>query len=352
MTPPRLATTLTCTLDELETHPEIRARVRRGAVSIGNFDGVHIGHRELLALVRAAADRVGGPAVVVVLDPHPATVLRPHSAPARLTTIARRAELMGELGIDVLVVCPATLEFLNRTADDFFQLLINDRLEAQSVVEGPNFFFGRDRGGDIHRLRLLCEETGKSLEIAEPRMESERMVSSSRIREAISSGQMRSANDMLKSTYQTTGQVSRGAGRGRTLGYPTANLVDIPTLIPGHGVYAAQVSCDRGAASEKSTSPMIAAVHVGPNPTFGDEQRTKVEVHCLDYDGDLYGHTLTVHWLDQIRGVKKFDSADALTVQIRCDVAAVRDLASNLSSMPFARQRSRDALLSRNERRL
>lgn len=336
MTPPRPAPILTCQLDELETDPEVRERVKQGAVSIGNFDGVHVGHRELLTRVRKAADRVGGPAVVVVLDPHPATVLRPHSAPARLMTIRRRAALMSELGIDVLVVCPATLQFLNRTADEFFQLLVSDRLQAKTVVEGPNFFFGRDRGGDINRLRLMCEQTGKSLEIVEPRMEEERMVSSSRIREALSAGNIRSANAMLQSTYQVTGQVAAGAGRGRTIGFPTANLVDIETLIPGHGVYAAQVSGERQPAPENHAGPfhagpLLAAVHVGPNPTFDDEQRTKVEVHCLDYDGDLYGEKLTVHWLDQIRGVEKFASADALALQIKRDIAAVRDLAANRS---------------------
>lgn len=329
MTPPCPAPILTCLLDDLGTHPEIRDRVKQGAVSIGNFDGVHVGHRELLARVRIAADRVGGPAVVVVLDPHPAAVLRPHSAPARLTTIPRRATLMSELGIDVLVVCPATLEFLNRTADEFFELLVSDRLQAKTVVEGPNFFFGRDRGGDVNRLRLLCEQTGKSLEIVDPRMEEERMVSSSRIREAISAGQIRTANAMLQSTYQVTGRVAAGAGRGRTLGFPTANLVDIETLIPGHGVYAAHVSGEQVHAPGNDTRPLLAAVHVGPNPTFDDEQRTKVEVHCLDYDGDLYGETLTVHWLDQIRGVEKFASAEALALQIRRDIAAVRNLAAN-----------------------
>ncbi|TWT73952.1 bifunctional riboflavin kinase/FAD synthetase [Allorhodopirellula solitaria] len=338
MTSPCPAPILTCTLDELETNAAVRDRVKQGAVSIGNFDGVHVGHRELLGRVAAAAERVGGPAVVVVLDPHPATVLRPHSAPARLTTIARRAELMGGLGIDALVVCPATQEFLNRTADDFFDLLISDRLQAEAIVEGPNFFFGRDRGGDVNRLRTLCQQTGKSLEVVEPRLKGQRMVSSSRIREAIAAGEIASANAMLQSVYQVRGQVARGEGRGRTLGFPTANLVDIATLVPGHGVYAALVTRDAtgevvtaessagagAVGSGEDGSPLLAAVHVGPNPTFDDDQRTKVEVHCLDYDGDLYDQMVTVHWLEQIRGVEKFDSADALAEQIRRDVAAVR----------------------------
>jgi riboflavin kinase/FMN adenylyltransferase len=327
MTPPCPAPTTICTLDELENDSALQTRVRNGAVSIGNFDGVHVGHRQLLMRVRAAADRVAGPAIVVVLDPHPATVLRPHSAPVPLTTISRRAELMSELGIDVLVVCHTTLEFLNRTADQFFQFLITDRLQAAAMIEGPNFFFGRDRGGDVHRLRTLCEQSGKSLEIDEARLDQQRMVSSSRIREAISAGEIASANAMLQSIYQCSGLVTGGAGRGRTLGFPTANLSEIKTLVPEHGVYAARVS-GSFLKSDRLGGPvsLAAAVHVGPNPTFDDEQRTKVEVHCLDYDGDLYGQNLTVHWIDHIRGIQKFDGPESLTAQLRRDIDAVRQL--------------------------
>ncbi|EMI44219.1 riboflavin biosynthesis protein RibF [Rhodopirellula sp. SWK7] len=316
-------------LDALEVGAETRDLVKNGAVSIGNFDGVHVGHRELLARTRANADAVGGPAVVVVLDPHPASVLRPHSAPARLTTIRRRAELMSELGIDALVVCPVSIEFLNRTAEEFFDFLIVQRLQAKVLVEGPNFFFGRDRGGDVHVLRTLCEQAGMQLEVVHPRIDDGRMVSSSRIREAISAGEIEAANAMLQSTYQVTGRVTTGERRGRLIGFPTANLTDIETLVPENGVYAAKVSIG-GNDSPESTcdhaKTLIAAVHVGPNPTFDEEQRTKVEVHCLDYDGDLYDRELTVEWIARVRPIQKFSGADALTAQLRRDVENVRKL--------------------------
>ncbi|MCM2374537.1 bifunctional riboflavin kinase/FAD synthetase [Aporhodopirellula aestuarii] len=329
MTPPCPAPTQILMLDALETDATAIDLVKNGAVSIGNFDGVHAGHRELLARTRANADAVGGPAVVVVLDPHPASVLRPHSAPARLTTIRRRAELMSELGIDALVVCPVTLDFLNRTAEEFFDFLIVKRLQAKTMVEGPNFFFGRDRGGDVHVLRTLCEQTGMQLEVVHPRIEGGRLVSSSRIREAISAGEIESANAMLQSKYQIAGRVTSGERRGRLIGFPTANLTDIETLVPENGVYAAKVAVGKRSPASIGTDSselLLAAVHVGPNPTFDAEQRTKVEVHCLDYDGDLYGQCLTVEWNARVRPVQKFSGADALTAQLRRDVESVRKL--------------------------
>ncbi|WP_236621466.1 bifunctional riboflavin kinase/FAD synthetase [Rhodopirellula sallentina] len=304
-----------------------RPSVSHGAVSIGNFDGVHAGHRELLARTRANADAVGGPAVVVVLDPHPASVLRPHSAPTRLTTIERRAELMSEIGIDTLVVCPVSIEFLNRTANDFFDYLIVQRLQAKAVVEGPNFFFGRDRGGDVHVLKDLCEQSGMRLEVVHPRIDDGRLISSSRIREAISAGQIEFANTMLQSNYRISGRVTTGERRGRQIGFPTANLTGIQTLVPDNGVYAAKVTIGgSNEVSGDSGRELRAAVHVGPNPTFDEERRTKVEVHCLDYDGDLYDRELTVEWIARIRPIEKFTDVDALKQQLHRDVARVREI--------------------------
>jgi len=314
---------------DLEPSRQRPRSVRGGAVSIGNFDGVHVGHRELLSRTLANADAVGGPAIAVVLDPHPASVLRPHSAPARLTTIERRAELMSDVGIDFLVVCPIDLKFLDRTAEEFFQFLISDRLRARTMVEGPNFFFGRDRGGNVSVLADLCRRANMDLEIVEPRIEEGRMVSSSRIREAIAAGRIEAANEMLQSSYEITGTVIRGEGRGRTIGFPTANLSGIDTLLPGHGVYAARAFVADAASQQGETGKSIAipaAVHVGPNPTFDDQQRTKVEVHCLDYDADLYGRRLTVQWIARIREITKFDSAESLVDQLRRDVESVRKL--------------------------
>jgi len=315
------------TLDELDTSPQKRERLSGGSVSIGNFDGVHWGHRDLLARTVAAARRIGGPALAVILDPHPATVLRPHSAPARLTTVDRRAELMGPLGIDFLVVCPATREFLHRTADEFFEFLILDRLSARAMVEGPNFFFGRDRGGDLNRLAKLCRQSDVALEIVQPRVEDERMISSSRIREAIAAGELQAAAAMLGTPYQLSGWVGAGEGRGRRIGFPTANLCRTETLVPGDGVYAATATLDEDEPS------CLAAVHIGPNPTFSEDRETKVEVHLLDYAGDLYDRRLSVQFREKIRDVQTFDGPDELVEQLRQDVQLVRDKLGN----PFQR---------------
>jgi len=313
------------TLDELDTSPRKRERLSGGAVSIGNFDGVHRGHRDLLANVVAAARRIGGPSLAVILDPHPATVLRPHSAPARLTTVARRAELMRPLGVDFLVVCPATPAFLHRTADDFFSFLILERLAARAMVEGPNFFFGRDRGGDLNRLAMLCRQADVGLEIVQPRVEGERMISSSRIREAIAAGELHAAGAMLGTPYELSGWVSPGEGRGRQIGFPTANLARTETLVPGDGVYAATATLG------DDNPKQLAAVHIGPNPTFSEDRQTKVEVHLLDYAGDLYDRRLSVQFREKIRDVQTFDGPDELIEQLRQDVQAVRDTSTSIS---------------------
>ena len=312
---------------------------RGGVISIGNFDGVHRGHASLLGEVRRQADQLGGPAVAVVLDPHPSVILRPHSAPPRLTTISRRAELMTPLGIDYLVVCETTQQFLNRTAEEFFEFLIRAELRTQAMVEGPNFFFGRDRGGDVARLKSLCEAAGIGLSVVQPKVDEDRMISSSRIREAIAAGQIERANEMLGSTYRLQGRVVAGDGRGRTLGFPTANLADVESMMPGHGVYAAvasipadsSLSADSSSSADGSSSDLpahyAAAVHVGANPTFDDRTSTKLEVHLLDYAGDLYDRTLSVDLLAWVREVKRFADADQLMQQLHRDIGAIRKLA-------------------------
>lgn len=309
------------TLDQWDADAALRMEFGGGCVSIGNFDGVHLGHRRLLEQTRRCADEVGGAAITVVLDPHPAAVLRPHGAPPRLTTIERRAELMSALSVDALLVCPTTIDFLNRTAKQFFEQLIRDRLAARAMVEGPNFFFGRDRGGDIHRLQSLCDADGMKLTIVQPALDGPRMISSSRIREAVSTGDFAEAHAMLGSHYQISGLVGHGEGRGRTIGFPTANLTSVTTMSPGHGVYAA-VAFD-GAAREDG-SPRAAAVHVGPNPTFDEQTATKIEVHLLDYAGDLYGQTLTIAFIEKVRDVRRFKSAAELVDQLDVDLIAVR----------------------------
>lgn len=309
-------------LSELAGNSDLQESLRGGAVSIGNFDGVHSGHRALLKRVRHHADRVGGKAITIVMDPHPAEVLRPHGAPPKLTTLPRRAELMAESSVDALLVCEASKEFLNQTAEEFFEKLVVEQLAAKAIIEGPNFFFGRDRAGDTTRLKELAGQRSIDVEIVVPSVRDDRMVSSSRIREAIASGDLELANQMLGSRYELTGIVGRGEQRGRKLGFPTANLENVETLIPEHGVYAALAQV-RG-------QTLSAAVHIGPNPTFDDRKETKIEAHLLDYDADLYGKMLTLSLVRQIRGIQKFASPDALQQQLQSDLQTVRETVSSL----------------------
>ena len=311
-------------LSEINTNPGNAMRLQNGAISIGNFDGVHQGHQELLRQVRLAADRVAGPAVAIVLDPHPASVLRPHGAPPTLTSLPRRAELMSPVGIDFLLVCESTREFLNQTADAFFQSLIKDTLKAKAVVEGPNFFFGRDRTGNVTRLAELCDACQIDFQVVEPSVRDGRMVSSSRIREAIASSEIGLANDMLGSVYRLVGLVESGEGRGRTLGFPTANLTEIQQMLPKDGVYA-------GVAQIETGGRYAVAIHIGPNPTFSEEQKTKVEIHLLNYDGDLYGQSILVEIIDKVRDVQKFPDAAALIQQLNNDLRTVRAIVPDLS---------------------
>ena len=216
---------------------------RGGVISIGNFDGVHLGHVSLLRRVRELANLAGVSATIVSFEPHPAAVLRPTDAPLRLMTMERRAEVMSEYGIDQLLVCPVTPSFLQLSATDFFGMLVNNCLETSAMVEGPNFYFGRGRG-DLTLLKKLCLQNRIDLEIITPSENSEGMISSTRIRRLLETGEVEMANQLLSHPHQIKGVVAAGAGRGREIGFPTANLTDVDVLVPGVGVYGGTALID------------------------------------------------------------------------------------------------------------
>lgn len=305
-------------LSELSRSPELQGLVTGGVVSIGNFDGVHLGHAALLAKTRALADQVGGPSIAVILDPHPAAILRPDRMPPKLTWIERRGELMSRHGVDALIVCETTREFLNLTAKEFFDLLVVGQLDAEGMVEGPNFFFGRDRGGDVNVLAELCGRHGIELQIVEPTEVGSEMISSTRIRGLLRAGLVEDAAELLGTNYRLRGAVTSGAKRGREIGFPTANLSDIDVVVPAVGVYAGVVHV--------GGEQHCAAVHLGPNPTFDDDQQVKVEIHLIDFDRDLYGQTLTVDFVARVRDIARFDSPEDLVAQLNRDIASVRSV--------------------------
>ncbi len=293
---------------------------RGGCIAIGNFDGVHKGHVGMLQALHQLSAQTNSHSVAVTFDPHPIAVLRPEFTPPVLTTIEERTSLLKNHGADEVVVLPVTRALLDMTADHFFLDVVVGQFQAQGIVEGPNFHFGKDRQGEIGLLRRLCDAHGVQCRIVEPVIDDEHMISSSRIRELLCSSALAQAVDLLGHPYRISGGVRRGAGRGRTIGFPTANLSDIETLLPAHGVYA-------GVTQIKGRRFPV-AVSVGPNPTFG-EHREKIECHVDGYSGDLYDERLSVDLIREIRGLQSFSSVQELVNQIEADVEFARRSASD-----------------------
>jgi riboflavin kinase/FMN adenylyltransferase len=294
-------------------------RVRGAYVAVGNFDGVHRGHSRLIARLRANAEAAGAAALALTFDPHPVLLLRPEEAPVPLVWLERKASLLEESGATEVGVFRTGPWLLGLTAREFFDRVIVDRLGARGMVEGPNFAFGRDRGGDAALLAGWCRAAGLGFEEVEPTVVEGELVSSSRIRRSLAQGRADEACRLLGRPHRLRGLVTHGAGRGAGLGFPTANLDAIDCLIPTDGVYAAR------AYLEGRSLPYPAACHIGPNVTFGEQIR-KVEAHLLDYDGDLYGQTIELDFLDRLRPTRPFAGLDDLLAQIRADVERTREI--------------------------
>ncbi len=289
---------------------------RGGSIAVGNFDGVHQGHLDLIARLRQQAGTTR-PALAVTFDPHPVAVLRPSMAPEPLTWTDRKVELLLNAGATGVAVFRAGPWLLGLSAREFFDRVILGQFAAAGMVEGPTFGFGRDRQGTIERLSGWCTEAGLALEVADPVQVAGELISSSAIRSALSRGELLSANAMLGRPHRIRGRVVRGAGRGKTLGFPTANLDQIEGLVPADGVYAAV------ARVEGIELTHAAATHVGANTTFGEVGRT-VEPHLLDFSGDLYGQILELDLIRFLRPSRRFDSTRELLAQIDRDVEDTR----------------------------
>ncbi len=285
-------------------------------MAIGNFDGVHRGHARIVARLLEKAQDVGGPALVFTFDPHPVRILRPAEAPPPLTWTDRKAELLAALGVDAVIAYPTDEALLQLSPDEFFQRIVRAALDAKAMVEGPNFYFGRGRSGTIDVLRGLTREAGIQLDVVEPLVEDGQIVSSSRVRKLIAEGHVEEARRLLTEPYRIRGMVVHGAGRGAKIGFATANINAIDTLLPAVGVYAG-----RGFVNN---SVWPAAINIGPNPTFGGAE-LKVEAHLLDWDDSpLYGQPLEIDFLTRLRGVERFADVDALMQQLNRDIASAR----------------------------
>jgi riboflavin kinase/FMN adenylyltransferase len=291
---------------------------RGGAGAIGNFDGVHRGHLALLQVIRRQAQALHGPAVVLTFDPHPLQLLHPESFQPVLTTARDRGTLLLAGGADHVVLLRTTPELLLLSAEQFFHEVLQKRLAARALAEGHNFGFGRNREGTIETLATLCRGARMELEIVPPVLRDGTPISSSRVRRALQAGAVSEAAQLLQRPYRLRGRVATGRQRGRTLGFPTANLVGVETLVPGDGVYAVQAYQDGHA--------WPGAANIGPNPTFGEDTR-KVEVHLIGFDGDLLGQVLEVDFLERLRATRPFAGAAELVEQLRLDVMQARQIA-------------------------
>ncbi|MEW4454084.1 bifunctional riboflavin kinase/FAD synthetase [Bremerella sp. JC817] len=291
----------------------LSADFRGGALTIGNFDGVHLGHARIAQLIRQRADEVGGPAVVFTFDPHPVRLLRPELEPPPLTWTRRKVELLGKLGIDAVIAYPTTRDLLNLSPEAFFEQIVVQKMAAKAMVEGPNFNFGKDRAGDTNTLAELCHKHGMQLDILQPftRPGETEFVSSSRIRKLVAAGDVKLAGEMLTEPYRIRGMVTHGAARGSQLGFPTANLEAVDTLVPAIGVYAG--------IGYRGDEMFAAAINIGPNPTFGEKAR-KIEVHMIGFQGSIYGEPLEVSFLNRLRDVISFSDVEALKKQLDIDV--------------------------------
>ncbi len=304
------------------------------AVTVGNFDGVHLGHAAIVARLLEAGRRLGLPTAALTFDPHPARILRPDAAPAALSTPDRRAGLLLDLGVDAVLVQPVDRAFLALPAAAFYREVLRGTVGAAAIVEGPDFRFGADRQGDLALLESLAAADGAEVITVGPLERGGEPVSSSRIRRLIGAGEIEAARGLLTAPYRIDGLVVHGQARGRTLGFPTANLEGITTLLPAAGVYAGLAhppAASAGAGGRKPLSPSPAAIHIGPNVTFGATGVT-VEVHLIGFDGDLYGQRLDVDFLARLRDTRRFESLDDLKAQLATDVARAAAIGAGFPS--------------------
>ncbi|HEX3102329.1 MAG TPA: bifunctional riboflavin kinase/FAD synthetase [Pyrinomonadaceae bacterium] len=299
-------------------HGTENANIARPTVlTLGVFDGLHLGHQRIMQTVVDRAKAVGAVATAITFDPHPRAVLHPESAPPLLQPLDQRLANFEVLGIEQAIVVPFDKEFAAQPAEDFLNNIIHDRLHAKEVYLGKGFAFGKDRGGNI---ALLHEMSGKlgflADEVDEVQIRGQR-ISSSKIRHLLADGQVNLARRMLGRPYGVEGVIIRGNRRGHTIGFPTANLKPHNRVIPRFGVYATATLID-GKWRKSITN-------IGVRPTFEAESEASIESYIFEYDGDLYGDVLRVRFLYRIRDERKFNGIDELKAQIEKDTRRARN---------------------------
>ncbi len=301
----------------------IREPLERPILTVGNFDGIHLGHRTILDTVTQRARAVRGEAVVYTFEPHPRKVLSPQNAPRLLTTLEQKLELLALAGVDAVIVEPFDLAFARTPADDFIREFVHARIRPLEVYVGYDFHFGRDREGSMRLLTELGPRLGFSVTILPEVVVGEGDVNSTRIRQLLGEAAVEEAAILLGRDYTVRGRVGKGEERGRALGFPTANLELANEVLPALGVYAGRLRfLDDGDPPAGATLPAV--TNVGTRPTFGASDRVVVEAHLIDFSGDLYGRRVELSFRFHLRPERRFAGMQALRAQIDADRAEAR----------------------------
>jgi len=301
-------------LDGLE---QLTGPPRETVLTIGNFDGAHRGHQRIFSLVVHEAQQIGGTPVLVTFLPHPAKVLKPESAPLMISTREQRYKMFADAGIEIAVVIPFTQEFSRTPAEQFVEQILLPRFNPRKIIIGIPFRFGHQRAGDVELLQSLGARLGFHAEgVGEVDIDGQ-TISSTRIRRALLAGDIREGNRMLGAPFELVGDVVRGARRGASLNFPTANLEAENELVPANGVYVTRL--------RHGDRLLDSVTNVGTRPTFGTSARG-VETHVLDFDGELYGERIGLQFLDRLRDEARFPTPEALMQQIRKDVLQAREI--------------------------
>lgn len=291
---------------------------RGGIVTIGNFDGVHLGHRRILEAVATRAREAGRPSVAITFEPHPLAVLRPDHAPRRIQTLRQKEEAIEAIGIETLLVIPFTRDFSLTEPEDFVRQFLCERLGASELFLGAHFAFGRGKRGDIALLKRMGPECGFTAEGVEEVFAAGEPISSTRIRNALERGDVADANAMLGRDYELDGIVSKGERVGHKIGYPTINLAPENDFHPSQGVYVTRIEIP-------SFGKRFGGVtNIGRRPTLYEDFRTVIETYVFDFAANVYGEKVRLFFLERLREERKFPSLDALTEQIGRDIEAAR----------------------------
>jgi riboflavin kinase/FMN adenylyltransferase len=301
--------------DESGLPPYVKGTV----ITVGTFDGVHRGHRDVVERLVARARSLKVPSVLVTFEPHPLEIVNPAAAPMLLTTHNEKLEVLAETGLDYIAVLPFTPELASFSAEDFVELVLRRRFRLRELLIGYDHGFGKQRAGNVDVLRTLGERDGFRVEVVDPVAAPDgHSVSSTSIRRAVAGGDLERASAGLGRLYSVSGRVVPGAQRGRTIGFPTLNLGPPPQrkLLPPEGVYAVRVQTPGG--------PIGGMMNLGPRPTFGDEA-TSLEAHLFDTSGDFYGADVRIDFVLRLRETRKFSSPEQLSKQLRHDESEARN---------------------------